>query len=304
MMEYVNIVQDSFSGYWNYLGNEILHPTGRSYFYWLIGISLFFFLLELIVPWRKKQPKIRDDFWLDGFYMFFNFFIFSLIGFNALSNLFVEIFNDLFNFIGLSNPISAKVQSLPVWLSIVLIFVMKDLMDYFIHRLLHKNDFLWEFHKVHHSVKQMGFAAHLRYHWMENIIYKSIEYIPLSMLGFGLLDYFAANIVAISIGHFNHSNLNIPLGPFKYVLNNPQMHIWHHAKELPKNPEKGVNFGLSLSIWDYIFKTNYIPTDGRDVELGFENDENFPKTFLQQELILNTKLKPQKQNVIDQKGNN
>jgi sterol desaturase/sphingolipid hydroxylase (fatty acid hydroxylase superfamily) len=303
-MEYVNIVQDSFSGYWNYLGNEILHPTGRSYFYWLIGISLFFFLLELIVPWRKKQPKIRDDFWLDGFYMFFNFFIFSLIGFNALSNLFVEIFNDLFNFIGLSNPISAKVQSLPVWLSIVLIFVMKDLMDYFIHRLLHKNDFLWEFHKVHHSVKQMGFAAHLRYHWMENIIYKSIEYIPLSMLGFGLLDYFAANIVAISIGHFNHSNLNIPLGPFKYVLNNPQMHIWHHAKELPKNPEKGVNFGLSLSIWDYIFKTNYIPTDGRDVELGFENDENFPKTFLQQELILNTKLKPQKQNVIDQKGNN
>jgi hypothetical protein len=27
----------------------------------------------------------------------------------------------------------------------------------------------------------------------------------------------------------------------------------------------GVNFGISLSVW-IIFKTNYIPKDGRDIE--------------------------------------
>jgi sterol desaturase/sphingolipid hydroxylase (fatty acid hydroxylase superfamily) len=60
------------------------------------------------------------------------------------------------------------------------------------------------------------------------------------------------------------------------------MHIWHHAKELPEDRKYGVNFALTLSIWDYLFKTNYIPHSGRDLEIGFEDDENFPKNFLQQ----------------------
>ena len=52
-----------------------------------------------------------------------------------------------------------------------------------------------------------------------------------------------------------------------------------------KTPNKfGVNFGLTLSVWDYLFKTNYIPSNGRDIELGFENDENFPNNFIKQEI--------------------
>ena len=62
------------------------------------------------------------------------------------------------------------------------------------------------------------------------------------------------------------------------------MHIWHHAKTLPKNVRYGINYGLTLSIWDYIFKTNYVPYDGKDIELGFENDIDFPKNFWSQEL--------------------
>jgi sterol desaturase/sphingolipid hydroxylase (fatty acid hydroxylase superfamily) len=30
------------------------------------------------------------------------------------------------------------------------------------------------------------------------------------------------------------------------------MHIWHHSKKIPN--KYGVNFGISLSLWDYIFK--------------------------------------------------
>ena len=127
----------------------------------------------------------------------------------------------------------------------------------------------------------MGFAAHLRFHWMETIVYKTIQYIPLSMIGFGISDFFIVHIIAVLIGHLNHSNLNFSYGPFKYLLNNPVMHIWHHAKELPKN-SYGVNFGISLSIWDYLFKTAYIPKDGKDIILGFPDDEKYPKTFIQQ----------------------
>lgn len=46
----------------------------------------------------------------------------------------------------------------------------------------------------------------------------------------------------------------------------------------------GVNFGLTLSLWDYIFKTNFISYDCRDIEFGFEGGETFPKDFMSQEL--------------------
>ena len=59
------------------------------------------------------------------------------------------------------------------------------------------------------------------------------------------------------------------------------MHLYHHAYTLPHG-RNGVNYGISLSLWDYIFKTDYVPEDSGLIELGFEGDEHFPKTFLGQ----------------------
>ncbi len=242
-------------------------------------------ILEIAFPWRKDQALFRKDFWLDTFYMFFNFFLLNLIVLIALSNTVAEFFNDILNTIGLS--VSSfqlfDVDSLPLWLGLLIFFLISDFVQWNTHRLLHRVDFLWNFHKIHHSVKEMGFSAHLRYHWMEPVVYKSILYIPLAIIG-----GFDAQHVAfiyffnIIIGHLNHANLGWNYGLLKYILNSPKMHIWHHAKELPVRT--GVNFGLTLSIWDYLFKTNYIPHSGKDIELGFDGDENFPKGFIKQEL--------------------
>ena len=284
MNNYIDIFLNGFKGYWNYFSHAILNPSWNNYFYWLIAISLIVWMLEILFPWRKDQKIIRTDFWLDGFYMFFNFFLFSLIGYYAISNVFVELFNNGLALIGITNGLAIEINAFPFWLKILLAFLLKDFIQWNIHRLLHRSNWLWQFHKVHHSVKQMGFAAHLRFHWMENVIYRTIQYVPLAMLGFGINEYLLANMISLVIGHFNHANINLRLGPFKYILNNPQMHIWHHAKDLPSQFRYGINFGISLSIWDYLFKTNYIPHSGRDIELGFPGDEQFPKDFVHQEL--------------------
>ena len=86
------------------------------------------------------------------------------------------------------------------------------------------------------------------------------------------------------IGHLNHANLGWDYGVLKYFFNNPKMHIWHHAKALPEHAPYGVNFGLTLSLWDYLFGTAHVPSEGRDIELGFDGDEHFPKTFIEQEM--------------------
>ena len=281
MQDYLQIFLDGYYGYWNYLSSEILYPSWHNYFWWLLGISVGVWGLELVFPWRKNQAVIREDFWLDGFYMFFNFFLFSLIGYNAVSNVAVEAFSDFLGLFNIENLVAIQVASWPAWSQFLLLFVVADFIQWNVHRMLHHSPWLWEFHKVHHSVEEMGFAAHLRYHWMETVVYKSIQYIPLAMIGFGLDDFFILHLVTIVIGHLNHANVKITYGPLKYVLNNPVMHLWHHAKELPTGSH-GVNYGISLSLWDYLFGTAYIPNENANEPLGFENLESFPKTFWNQ----------------------
>ncbi|MBK9271817.1 MAG: sterol desaturase family protein [Saprospiraceae bacterium] len=287
MNHFWDLIQQSYQAYWNYLVSEIAwnhpyKPWYENYFYALIFLSLMVWMVEIIFPWRKNQAIFRKDFWLDGFYMFFNFFLFSLVAYNALSNVAVDLFNQFLGLFGISNLVAIQLGSLPKWSQWLIMFVVADFIQWNVHRMLHRVSWMWEFHKVHHSVEQMGFAAHLRFHFMETIIYKTCQYIPLAMLGFGIQDFFIIHFIAILIGHINHANLNVTYGPFKYLFNNPVMHIWHHAKELPSEKKYGVNFGLSLSIWDYLFQTDYIPSDGRDIALGFEKIEKYPSGFWRQ----------------------
>jgi sterol desaturase/sphingolipid hydroxylase (fatty acid hydroxylase superfamily) len=279
MQKYLNVVENSFSGYWNYLIDEISNPSWTNYFYWLIALSLLVFALEIILPWRKNQPILRRGFWLDAFYIIFNFFLFSLIGFNALSNVGVELFNDFLGTFGLTNIVAIQVDSFPVWAQLLIMFIIADFIQWNVHRMLHRVPWLWQFHKIHHSIKVMGFAAQFRFHFMETIVYKTIQYIPLAMIGFGIEQFFVIHMFAVFVGHLNHANLEWDYGMFKYVFNNPKMHIWHHSKQLPEQHRYGMNFGLTLSLWDYLFGTAYVPESGRDIELGFDGDDDFPENF-------------------------
>jgi len=270
------------SGYWNYLKIEVLHPSWHNYFWRLIGLSLFAWSAELLFPWRKEQRPIRHDLWLGGFYMFFHFFLFSLIGSNAISNIGVDLFTRLLGTFGITNIVAINIGTWPTWAQLLTLFVITDFIHWNVHRLLHHVPWLWEFRKVHHSVLEMGFAAHLRFHWMENIVYKSAQYIPLAMISFGLQDFFIAHIVATAIGHLNHSNVCLTYGPFKSILNNPAMHIWHHSLHLPQGHTYGINYGIGISLWDYLFGTAVVPGDGRDIKLGFPGIPRFPRTLMRQ----------------------
>jgi sterol desaturase/sphingolipid hydroxylase (fatty acid hydroxylase superfamily) len=285
MEKYIDILLNSYSGYFNYLKNEILYWNWDNYFYGLIAISLIVWLLEIMFPWRKEQAILRKDFWLDLFYLFFNFFLLNLVLLIALSNVMEQFINDILQLFGLE-LISIQlfsISELSKPLALFLFFIISDFIQWNIHRLLHTIPFLWKIHKTHHSVKEMGFAAHFRYNWMEPLVYKSILYIPIILIGgVNLADVFIVHFISIAIGHLNHANIGWDYGFLKYIFNNPKMHIWHHSKKISN--KYGVNFGISLSVWDYIFKTNYIPRDGRDIELGFNDENEFPHGFIKQEL--------------------
>ena len=282
MAEYLQTFLDSFIGTLNWTWNSMIFdvPWYTNYFWGLIIISIGVWFLEIAFPWRKNQSIIRKDFWLDAFYMFFNFFIFAIV-ISGVYNVLELLFEDFG--VTMKSLSIIDITLWPMWLQLLVFFIILDFLQWFTHVLLHRFEVLWRFHQVHHSVKEMGFAAHLRYHWMENILYKPLKIFGVMILGgFEPEQAYIVHFIAISIGHFNHSNIKITWGPLKYIFNNPVMHLYHHAYTLPENRNYGVNFGISLSLWDYIFKTNYIPEDSGTIEIGYQGDKKMPKHFFGQ----------------------
>jgi sterol desaturase/sphingolipid hydroxylase (fatty acid hydroxylase superfamily) len=165
MEKYFIAFWESLIGTMNWTWDSILFqvPWYTNYFWGLIIISLAVWSLEIMFPWRKNQSITRKDFWLDGFYMFFNFFLFaiSISGFYKI----LELFSGEFGISTLSLSL-IDISAYPGWLQLVVFFIVLDFVQWVTHVGLHKFPLLWRFHKVHHSVKEMGFAAHLRF---ENI---------------------------------------------------------------------------------------------------------------------------------------
>ena len=159
------------------------------------------------------------------------------------------------------------------------------------HLALHRFPLLWEFHKLHHSIRDMDWVGNFRFHWMELVVYGCLLFVPLSLWlgpsGQALL------IVAVGStlwGNLNHANIDIDLGPLAYVLNSPRMHLWHHDASGEGRMSK--NYGVVLSLWDWVFRTAYWPRDRAPLRLGYEGDEEMPSTLWRQLLYPLTRRRP------------
>ena len=124
MERYLSAFLNSFKDFANYTWNEItfqVDPWYVNYFWWLIILSLLVWSLEIAFPWRKEQPIIRNDFWLDAFYMFFNFYIFKLIIFIAFSNVSEMLFTDLMGG-DLKKFALVDIGAIPGWAQLLIFF--------------------------------------------------------------------------------------------------------------------------------------------------------------------------------------
>lgn len=285
-MEFVDLIIQSAvgaaKGVWKLILNPIINGK-LNMFYFLVAVSVMVWIIEISIPWRKNQRKFRKDFWLDAFYMFFNFFIYRIVFFAAFVKIVYSLFSKGLDFSGYQGGHILDVSSLNWFVQLVIFFFVADFVQWAVHVMLHRVPFFWKFHKVHHSVEEMGFAAHLRYHFLETFAYEPVKYVTLSLIfGFSMENIFYVYYLTVLIGHLNHANLGWDYGPLKYIFNNPKMHIWHHSKELPETHPHGINFGISLSVWDYLFGTSHVPFSGRDIKLGFDNVEKYPSNFFKQ----------------------
>lgn len=258
---------------------QILWDT-RGYFFWLLVISILCAVAERIKPWRAGQKLFRREFLHDLFWLFFNGHYFGVL-FALVTAHLARWFFPVIERLEAWNLLAAW----PLVAQALVYFVAKDFLDWCVHNLLHRVPALWEFHKLHHSITEMDWIGNFRFHWMEIVVYQGLTYLPLVILGVDGSVLFAVAITATLIGHLNHSNLNLTWGPLRYVFNSSRMHIWHHMHDFPPSHARGLNFGISLSVWDWIFDTAYWPNRNESPQqqpeaLGFPGMERMPRSLL------------------------
>lgn len=249
------------------------------YWHWLVGISILFFLVERLRPARRGQPALRNQLANDIFYLAFNGFFYAMLTAGLTDALVSRTRTLLGPFLPFAEAGSA-LAILPWVAQFIVYLLLSDFLQWCVHLTLHRTPMLWQFHKVHHSVREMDWAGNFRFHWMELVVYRSILYMPLALLGGDLSPLFAVAVFATFWGHFNHANLDLGVGPLGYLFNSPRMHLWHHDV----SDEGGIakNYAIVFSLWDWLFGTAYWPRGRAPERIGYPGDQEMPVDIARQ----------------------
>ncbi|WP_282136552.1 sterol desaturase family protein [Seonamhaeicola maritimus] len=165
--------------------------------------------------------------------------------------------------------------------SVLQVFILlsaKDFFRYWYHRWMHESEFMWSWHAVHHSSTRLYWFNGTRSHPLEGLIASILWGIPLAFIQAPVEIVFVTGILGRTIGRFQHTNMDLILGPFDYIFSSPKNHRYHHSKKVE---EGNSNYGGDVIFWDILFGTFYLPkgkTPSDDIGVG--GMPNYPQTFL------------------------
>jgi sterol desaturase/sphingolipid hydroxylase (fatty acid hydroxylase superfamily) len=176
-------------------------------------------------------------------------------------------FNDRYS-IGLLNA-----RGIPIALRVILVFLLFDLWMYLWHFANHNLDFLWLFHRMHHTEPEMDVTTSVRFHPGEIALSTLLRLPVFMLLGMNLTLFLTYELVMTSIVFFHHSNINLPEKLdrlLRYVIVTPQMHRVHHST----GPgEMRSNLASIFSFWDRLGRTFRQRDDTSTIKFGIDTLE-------------------------------
>jgi sterol desaturase/sphingolipid hydroxylase (fatty acid hydroxylase superfamily) len=166
---------------------------------------------------------------------------------------------------------SVRLSSLiaPVWLQVLVVFVLIDFLDYWYHRISHEIEFLWEAHKYHHAAVEFTVLTGNRIHALEEAFRHVFVLIPMAALGTPAEMYIGVRYGILAFDMLQHSMVPWTYGWFgRWVVFSPVGHRIHHS---PLTEHWDRNYGNLLVIWDRLFGTWY---GGERVNSAVDVSEN------------------------------
>jgi sterol desaturase/sphingolipid hydroxylase (fatty acid hydroxylase superfamily) len=155
-----------------------------------------------------------------------------------------------------------------------------DFAIYWQHRLFHRFSFLWKFHCIHHSDRQLNITSGLRFHFGELIISNFYKSSLIVLLSINFEYYLIYETFLTGFSLFNHSNIKIN-NKIEYLLSfvivTPKVHRTHHSVE---HTLMNSNFGNLFVFWDKFFKTFSTAVCQKMGLTSFPDDNNLKKLLM------------------------
>lgn len=160
----------------------------------------------------------------------------------------------------------------------IILLMVSEFVFYCYHVALHKIPFLWNFHRIHHSIEDVSAVnGNLRYHVVESALNFLFYLGPVLKVGFSDDVVFVFVMIQFFINAWTHCNLNWTYGKFNHYIVTTQIHQFHHNG----NPPHDVNYGNMTVLFDKLFGSFYLPKDDAyperlGLDLSIKTDEDYP----------------------------
>ena len=244
----------------------------------LLGGIVLFWILEGIIPLYLFKYK-------KGIHAFLNLLFTTttaIIGFGFAFLLLksTEIVNE--NQFGVIH-----LFDFPLVFEVIISLLILDLIGaYLVHFIEHKVPWMWKFHVVHHSDKNVDVTTGLRHHPGETVfrILFTILGVYISGASIGMVMLYQS--ISVLFAHITHANISLPKNfdrVISYILVTPNMHKVHHHFKLPLTD---TNYGNIFSIWDRLFGTYSYVDDSKSIVYGIDTHINDKKIDSFSDLLL------------------
>jgi sterol desaturase/sphingolipid hydroxylase (fatty acid hydroxylase superfamily) len=240
----------------------------------LLGSALIFIFIEKFRPLRPQQPVFRAEWQGDLIHFLVNHLVVGLT--LLLTNRAVHALG----WLG-TETTRTFLANVPFLVALFLVFLSADLVQYWAHRAYHEVPFLWRFHAVHHSAKDMDWLSGSRQSLLELIGTRIAVMTPIFVLGFPREVVDAYILIVGFQAVFDHANVSAGLGPLKYVFVTPNFHHWHHSRD---DEAIDKNYAAHFAFLDYLFGTAAKADRPWPDRYGVVGDY-IPQGFLKQQLF-------------------
>ena len=158
-------------------------------------------------------------------------------------------------------------------LTILIALLVYDLVLYWQHRLFHRIQFFWRFHRIHHSDLELDISTSVRQHPVSSLFSNMITGFLLVLSGISYEAFILCILCSQLYSFFTHANikLNTQLeSVMGLIFITPKTHTVHHLAKLPYTDS---NYGEIFSVWDRLFNSyrQYPEMDAHNYFLGLDN---------------------------------
>jgi len=132
-------------------------------------------------------------------------------------------------------------------------FLLYDFAIYFWHVISHKYEWLWRFHKIHHSDKAFNLTTGFRFHVFDLFIEIPYKCFFVILIGVDAHIVLAMEAIQVVFILFHHSNIRLPNEEsLSRAIITPSLHRTHHSAS---RQEHDSNYGIVFAFWDRFFGT-------------------------------------------------